>query len=119
MICNLVLSQVAAINTKTRKQYAVGEIRGRAVVVPKFEVCACVKERLLCAVWLDPDPNPNRPSTTANMQKSDFFMAAFPIKPEEHEKDEDGSLLSFLLLYPLRKFCYCYVFRTLCPSPFL
>ncbi len=50
LICNLDDVQVAAINTKTGKQYAVGEIGGRAVVVPEFEVCGCVKERLLCAV---------------------------------------------------------------------
>ncbi len=50
MICNHLLSQVAAINTKTRKQYAVGEIGRRAIVVPKVEVCAYMKEVLLCAL---------------------------------------------------------------------
>ncbi len=29
----------------------------------------------MLSVVLDPDPNPNRPSTMANMQKGDFFMA--------------------------------------------
>ncbi len=97
MICNLMLSQVAAIDTKARKQYAVGEIGRRAIIVPQFEVRTCMKDRLLCAVWLDPNPNPNRPSTTTNIQKCDFFGAVLPIKSKEHEKGEGGSLLSFFL----------------------